>query len=217
MSEFSARSDSVDVEKLMDKIRARIREKRGVDYTEAQIREVAAVKLEKFLDPTKVRSDLIMHYLGQRPSKDQRFQPPPPVYFFRDDDFHSSSPGILRRIVTRALRVVNPVLRRVFAPKQRQIDAYHASQFAHRQELEALYFELFNNLVLNLTRAQIELNNQRMRLDAMSGRLDFHERRARMLEGVVQYRPGIHAPPEAVDPKGKGPRRRSRRDPKPTS
>ena len=35
----------------MRQIRARIREKRGVDYTEEQIRELAKVKLEKFLDP----------------------------------------------------------------------------------------------------------------------------------------------------------------------
>ena len=36
----------------MRQIRARIREKRGVDYTEEEIRELANVKLEKFLDPS---------------------------------------------------------------------------------------------------------------------------------------------------------------------
>ena len=39
----------------MEQIRTRIQEKRGVDYTEQQIRELAAVKLEKFLDPKAVR------------------------------------------------------------------------------------------------------------------------------------------------------------------
>ena len=51
MSDFSVRSDTVDVEQIMRQIRARIREKRGVDYTEEEIRELANVKLEKFLDP----------------------------------------------------------------------------------------------------------------------------------------------------------------------
>ena len=51
MSEFTVRSDNVDVEQIMRQIRARIREKRGVDYTEEEIRELANVKLEKFLDP----------------------------------------------------------------------------------------------------------------------------------------------------------------------
>ena len=59
MPDFNVRSDSVNVEHIMEQIRARIGEKRGVDYTEQQIRELAAVKLEKFLDPRGVRSDLL--------------------------------------------------------------------------------------------------------------------------------------------------------------
>ena len=42
----------------MRQIRARIREKRGVDYTEEQIRELANVRLEKFLDPKRRSLDL---------------------------------------------------------------------------------------------------------------------------------------------------------------
>ena len=53
MSDFSVRSDNVDVEQIMRQIRSRIREKRGVDYTEDEIRELANVKLEKFLDPER--------------------------------------------------------------------------------------------------------------------------------------------------------------------
>ena len=62
MSDFTVRSHSVDVEQIMRQIRARIREKRGVDYTEEEIRELANVKLEKFLDPKGVRSDLLEQY-----------------------------------------------------------------------------------------------------------------------------------------------------------
>ncbi len=62
MPDFNVRSDSVNVEQIMEQIRARIREKRGVDYTEQQIRELAAVKLEKFLDPRGVRSDLLEQF-----------------------------------------------------------------------------------------------------------------------------------------------------------
>ena len=45
MSDFKIRSDSIDVEQIMRQIRSRIREKRGVDYTEDEIRELANVKL----------------------------------------------------------------------------------------------------------------------------------------------------------------------------
>ena len=49
----------------MRQIRSRIREKRGVDYTEEEIRELANVKLEKFLDPRGVRSDLLEQFRRQ--------------------------------------------------------------------------------------------------------------------------------------------------------
>ena len=59
MSDFTVKSDNVDVEQIMRQVRSRIREKRGVDYTEDEIRELASVKLERFLDPKGVRSDLL--------------------------------------------------------------------------------------------------------------------------------------------------------------
>ena len=66
MSDFTVRSDSVDVEQIMRQIRSRIREKRGVDYTEEEIREHANVKLEKFHDPRGVRSDLLEQFRRKR-------------------------------------------------------------------------------------------------------------------------------------------------------
>ncbi|MBE3134154.1 MAG: hypothetical protein IMZ55_11810, partial [Acidobacteria bacterium] len=62
MSDFSIRADSVNVEEIMQQIRARIRDKRGVDYTEQEIQELATVKLERFLDPDKVRSELLQQF-----------------------------------------------------------------------------------------------------------------------------------------------------------
>ena len=72
MADFNVRSDSVNVEQIMEQIRARVREKRGVDYTEQQIRELAAVKLEKFLDPRGVRSDLLEQFRKAQPP----YEPP---------------------------------------------------------------------------------------------------------------------------------------------
>ena len=39
--EFSVRSDSVDVDQIMKQLRARIREKRGVDYTEEDLHRIS--------------------------------------------------------------------------------------------------------------------------------------------------------------------------------
>ena len=62
MSEFNIQSESIDVEQIMQQVRSRIRDKRGQDYTEAEIRKLANVKLERFLNPHDVRSDLVKHY-----------------------------------------------------------------------------------------------------------------------------------------------------------
>ena len=68
MSEFTIRSESVDVEQIMKQIRARILEKRGADYTEDQVRELASVRLERFLDPKNLRSDLLEQFRQSRPA-----------------------------------------------------------------------------------------------------------------------------------------------------
>src|SRR5260370_12594709 len=90
MADFNVRSDSVNVEQIMDQIRARIREKRGVDYTEQQIRDLAAVKLEKFLDPKGVRSDLLERYRNLQPA----YEPPElPNYEFKDSPLSKPHPA----------------------------------------------------------------------------------------------------------------------------
>src|ERR1700738_454437 len=93
MADFNVRSDSVNVEQIMEQIRARIREKRGVDYTEEQIRELATVKLEKFLDPRGIRSDLLDQFRLAQPA----YEPPElPNYSFEDSTLFEADRGPLR-------------------------------------------------------------------------------------------------------------------------
>src|SRR5436305_11196186 len=95
MSDFNVRADSVNVEQIMEQIRARIREKRGSDYTEQEIRELAAVKLEKFLDPRGVRSDLLEAY---RRAQAANTPPAPPNYEFGEETLFETHRGPLRAI-----------------------------------------------------------------------------------------------------------------------
>src|SRR5215470_3710208 len=103
MADFSVRSDSVNVEQIMEQIRARIREKRGVDYTEQQIRELAAVKLEKMLEPRGVRSDLLKEFHSSEPDQN---------YAFEDDTLFETHRAPIRWI--RGL--LRPVLKLLFNP-----------------------------------------------------------------------------------------------------
>jgi hypothetical protein len=186
MTDFSVKSDSVDVEQIMRQVRSRIREKRGVDYTEDEIRELASVKLERFLDPKGVRSDLLEQYRKRREASTT-----PRNYSFEDTTLYESSRPLLRAI----RKLLNPILKLFFNPTP-VVEALHIQSKLNDtyNQAESLYYELIHNLVLETTRLGIEVKNLKMRVESMSSRLDFDERRARALEGVVQYRPGTVAP-----------------------
>ena len=185
MADFSIRSDTVDVEQIMRQIRARIREKRGADYTEQEIRQLASAKLETFLDPTRVRSDLLSEFKRARSE-----EPAPPNYSFEDSTIYETHRGLLRSI----RNLLRPVLKLFFNPnpvaEALHIQAKFNTSTAERlARIESLYYELIHNLVLEVTRLSIEVKNMKMTVDSVAGRLDFDERRARALEGAVQYRP----------------------------
>jgi hypothetical protein len=190
MSDFSVRSDNVDVEQIMRQIRARIREKRGVDYTEEEIRELANVKLEKFIDPKGVRSNLLEEY-RRLASAD----PAPPNFAFEEDTLFETHRAPIRWL----RRLFRPFLKLLFNPnpliKALHIQSQLNEQAAQRHaRFDTLHYEVIHNLVVELTRTGVEVKSLKMRLESISSRLDFDERRARALEGVVQYRPGAVAP-----------------------
>src|SRR5213595_2622690 len=96
MPDFNVRSDSVNVEQIMEQIRARIREN-------------AAVKLEKFLDPSGVRSDLLDQFRKAQPA----YEPPElPNFAFEDATLFESHRAPIRWIRTLLL----PILKLLFNP-----------------------------------------------------------------------------------------------------
>ena len=147
MADLSVRSDSVDVEQIMRQIRARIREKRGVDYTEAELQQLANVKLEKFLDPRGVRSDLVEQF-----KKHRIVSPAPPNFEFEDTTLYETHRGLLRVI----RKMLNPFLKLFFNPN-RIVDALHIQAevnaefhrcFRQREEMDPLFYEVIHNLVV---------------------------------------------------------------------
>ena len=206
MADFNVRSDQVNVEQVMEQIRARIREKRGVDYTEQQIRELAAVKLEKFLDPRGVRSDLLEEF---RRTQAASAPPTPPNYAFGEETLFETHRGPLRWL----RRLLLPILKMFFNPGpliqalhiQSDLNTINAQHEPARRGLELLHFEVLHNLVIETTRMGIELKNLKMRVESLTGRLEFTERRARALESVVAYRPSPEERVERVERVGRTP------------
>ncbi len=236
MAEFNIRSDSVDVTRIMEQIRARIREKRGADYTEQQIHELATVKLESFLDPGQVRSDLVEHFRQlDNPGRIEPipphggFAPAPEVFDFDQETIYVSSRGPMGKLIRLIRKLLNPLLKLFFNPTpvvfalsrqaeinawtvqllQRQTDVIErvstqfervGKKFAAREELDALNYEVLNNLVVEMTRLSVDVKNHKMLVESVAGRLDFSERRSRALESVVQKR--SPRPPDATETEG---------------
>jgi hypothetical protein len=198
MPDFNLRADSVNVEQIMEQIRARIREKRGADYTEQEIRELAAVKLEKFLDPRGVRSDLLDEFRR----KDATSAQPLPNYAFNDQTLYETHRAPIRWI----RRLLNPLLKLFFNPNpliqalhiQSQLNTMTLERDAARRGLVQLQYEVLHNLVIETTRLGIEVKNLKMRVESLTGRLEFNERRARALESVVVYKSADDREP--IDP-----------------
>ncbi|MBM42309.1 MAG: hypothetical protein CL483_10345 [Acidobacteria bacterium] len=141
MAEFNIQSDSVDVTRIMEQIRERIREKRGADYTEEHVRELASVKLERFLDPRQDRSGLVEQYRqldaaeGQDPidwSTPSLLGPPPESFEFDTETIYKSSRGPTGKIIQMIRKLLNPFLKLLFNPdpmvhaltRQAEINAY---------------------------------------------------------------------------------------------
>ena len=257
MAEFNVRSDAVDVEQIMAQIRSRIREKRGVDYTEEEIRELASVKLERFLDPKNVRSDLLEHYRqrgaaaaeadakadaeadAKADAKAEADAPPFPGEFDPSTVYKSARPGIVGRLLHLSRRLLNPVLKLFFNPgpllesvsvqsrnvrhvrravtvlqertqeRTQKLQEHTQKLLQERTEIDALTYEVMNNLVVEMTRLAIDLKNHKMRVESVAARLDFDERRSRALEETVQ-RQRTPAPP-AASSEASGERKRRRR------
>jgi hypothetical protein len=178
MADFNIRSDSVNVEQIMEQIRARIREKRGVDYTEQQIRELAAVKLETFLNPHQVTSGLLEQFREGGVSPFENYE-------FEDSTLFASHRAPLRWI----RRLLRPLLK-LFFNLDRLIAVLHLQARINTKQAHfgQVSFELMHNLVVETTRLGIEVKNLKMRVESLSSRFDFAERRARALEAIVQAR-----------------------------
>jgi hypothetical protein len=200
MADFNVRSDSVNVEHIMEQIRARIREKRGVDYTEAEIQQLATGRLEKFIDPHNVRSDLLQEFHRVRAASDA----PDPADEVIDESvlFETHRPWL------RSLRrVLRPILKLFLNTKALAALSLRAKAEVSRRSRDQLTFELLHNLVVEMTRLGVEVKNLSMRVESLQGRLEFNERRARALESVVVYKP---SEAETTDSMSRAPTRDAR-------
>ena len=193
--------DRVDVEQIMQEIRARIAQRRGVDLSSQRIQELAARRLDSVLDPRTIKPGMLDELRRGAGAKGDRLadagSSSPPDSF--DESAIYSSAGAVLRFIRRLL---NPLLRLFVDPDpvvraltiQSQLNVAAAEREADRErqqsEWNALHYEIVKRLVSEVSRVTIELETQSGRLESMSAKVDFNDGRVRGIEGVVhQSRP----------------------------
>jgi len=187
MADSNVRSNPVNVEQIMEQIRGRIRDQRGVEYTEQQIQDVAAAQLEKFLDPKKVRSNLLEEFRRIRAAGLSSESAPAAV---DDAAVFQAESGWLRAV--RA--ILRPFTRLLLNTRALATVLTQTQSEKSRRTRDQLLFELIHNLVVETARLNIEVKNLKMKNESLAGRVEFNERRVRTLEGSATSQPSRPEP-----------------------
>jgi hypothetical protein len=182
----------------MREIRSRISQRHGIELTTQQIQELAARRLEAILDPRTVKPSLLEQIRRSASTPADAPLTPEPTYSFEDTTIYDSHHGSLRFI----RRLLNPLLKLFFNPnpvisalnaqaKLNQAAALREAERDRRQsEWNALHYEILQRLVLEIARTSLDAQQLSMRIEALSAKVEFAERRARSIEGTLhQVRP----------------------------
>lgn len=199
--------DHVDVEQIMRDIRARIALRHGIELSNQQVQELAARRLEALLEPRNVNPSLLEQLRKSAGNTEDLPEPASmPNYAFEDTTLYDTHRGILRFI----RRLLNPILKLFFNPativealhKQAEINAAAAEreidQERQQAEWNALHFELLQRMVTEVSRLSIDMQALSMRIESLSTKVDFNERRVRAMENPHATRAQTRQASEAV-------------------
>ncbi|MBN2370196.1 MAG: hypothetical protein JXO72_06890 [Vicinamibacteria bacterium] len=183
---FEIQSTDVDVEEIMRLIRKRIEEKRQGLYTDEEIREIAEHRLDAVLDAHEFNSDLIDDFRSSR-------------WNFRFDPrtIYESSRGVVGRLLESTRGLLRPVQKLFWNPNPM------IAALSRQSDLNAFYIQIFHNLVQEVTKLNLEVQNLKNRVLELQGRLEFQIRREKTLETMVLRDEPADAPPRPrEEPRG---------------
>lgn len=234
MSEFSVQSEGLEVERVMEQVRARIRANRGSDVPDSQVRAQADARAAELLGPRGGRSSL-----GKRTPQAKAAAAPSPAetFEFDEDTIYRSSRGVFGRLLYGIRKVLSPLLKFLFNVRpvvhalslQSRINAQQAAfddrvarlfdmssaRLTAREDIDKLNNRVMTDLVAEMTRLSVEVKNYRMLVESVSARLDFFERQVRAKESGAEPPAGQQPvdQPEAEEGRTDGtePTRRRRR------
>jgi hypothetical protein len=179
----------------MREIRSRISQRHGIDLSPQQIQDLAARRLEAILDPRTVNPTLfeqLRRSAGIAPDVT-----PPAAEAGEDDpaaayDVGGGFAGFLRRLLRPVLAPLLSALQK--HDRQSREAAQRAAEIAQRQtEWNALHYQVLQRLVTEVSRASIEVQSYAGRIESLSTRVDYNDRRVRALENAPAPQRGHRA------------------------
>ncbi|MBI4888692.1 MAG: hypothetical protein HY824_16460, partial [Acidobacteria bacterium] len=168
--------DQVDVEQIMQDIRARIAQRQGIDLSSEQIQDLAARRLESILDPRAIKPSLLEGLRRNAGAIAPTLAPKPssePVYSFEDTTIYDSHRAIMRFV----RRLLNPLLKLFFNPNpliralhlQARLNVEAAEREAERDQRQAewngLHYEILRRLVTDVSRVSLEMQSLSLRVE----------------------------------------------------
>ena len=171
---FEIKADGIDVQKLLAEVHARIAERREAGlFTEDELRHIADRPLESALTGRELRADLFEEFKA----RDGQWN-----FSFAPDTIFSSSRGLAGRLLGTARRVLRPVQKLFWNPTPM------IAALSRQSDLNRFSVHLLHNLVLELSRLHLEVQELRNRNLQLAGRLEALERREKTLESMVVFR-----------------------------
>lgn len=164
----------MDVARFLADVYKRIEErKKSGLYTEEELRHIAERPLDPVLHPRDVSAALLEEFR----SRDAQWN-----YSFDPQTIYRSSRGVVGALVAFSRRLLRPVQKLFWNPTPM------ISALSRQSDLNRFTAHLLHNLVLELTRLNLEVQELRNRNLQLSGRLELLARREKTLEDMVSER-----------------------------
>jgi hypothetical protein len=184
---FEIEAKGLDVAKLLAEVYRSIEERRKSGlYTEEELRYIAERPLEPVLQARDVSATLVEEFRA----RDAQWN-----FTFGPETIYRSSRGVVGGVLALSRRLLRPVQKLFWNPTPM------IAALSRQADLNRFTSHLLHNLVLELTRQNLELAELKNRNLQLSGRVEMLARRGKVLEEMLAERA---AAPVSAAPVGPG-------------
>jgi len=154
---FEVKGEGVDLQRLLAEVHRRVAERQDGLYTDEELRFIAERPLEGVLQGRELRADLVDEFRARDADWNYAFGP---------ETLYRSSRGLVGRALETARRLLRPVQKLFWNPVPM------IAALSRQSDLNRFQVHLLHNLVLELSRLNLELQELRSRNLLLVGRLE---------------------------------------------